>query len=136
MDTEMDLAAFLQLDVDKSSVRDVAKKIHISKTTLQKILRRELKTMPQVPTLEKIADYTGLGLSVIVAMTGATMNDREKYDQLARELEAHPWIVERFDELVTMSKEEFQETMDYFAYRREKRKNQTPPPQDDDQSTP
>jgi transcriptional regulator with XRE-family HTH domain len=136
MDTEMDLAAFLQLDVDKSSVREVAGKIRISKTTLQKILRRQLKTMPQVPTLEKIADYTGMSLPVIVAMTGATMNDRGKYDQLARELEAHPWITERFDELVTMSKEEFQETMDYFAYRREKRKNQTPPPQDGDQSTP
>lgn len=137
MEIEMDLADYLQPKVDKTSLRKVAAEIGISKSTVDNIIKRKLKSMPELQTLERIAVYSGFSLSVVVAMTGATMGDGSRFVRLAHELEAHPWITERFDELVSMSKEEFNETMDYFGYRREKRNNPPPPPpQDDDQPNP
>lgn len=137
MEIEMDLADYLQPRVAQTSLRKVAVAIGISKTTVENIVKRKLKTMPELQTLERIADYSGFSLPVVVAMAGATMGDGSQYARLARELEAHPWITERFDELTAMSKEEFQETMDYFAYRREKKNTpHPPPPQDGDLSNP
>jgi len=116
----MDLADYLQAEVGRTSIRKVAKATGVSKTTIDNIVNRRLKTMPDVATLEKIARAYGMTLPVVVEMAGAALGDGERARRLARELEAHPWIAERFDELTSMTREEFTETMDYLAFRRER----------------
>ena len=57
----MDLAEYLQAEVDRErSIRKVAKKIGIAKTTLDNIIKRRIKRMPELETLEKIASAYGL----------------------------------------------------------------------------
>jgi plasmid maintenance system antidote protein VapI len=123
---QMDLADFIQAELDKpkSSVRKVAKWLHIAPTTVQKIAKRQIRTMPEVDTLQRIADNSGLSLPVIVEMAGAMMGDTEKYTLVARELEKSPWIANRFDELVSLNEQEFNYWMDMVKWRR---KNGLPP---------
>jgi len=133
----MDLAEYLQVEVDKErSIRKVAKRIGISKTTLENIIKRRLKTLPELPTLQKIADcYEDLTLPTVVVMVGAMLGDTEKYAQIAREMELYPWIVEEWTRLTSMTKEQFREAVDYMEYR--KRQLGGPPlPSGDDQSNP
>lgn len=119
--TQMDLSEFMQAEIDKpkSSVRKVAKRLHISPTTVQKIAKRQIQTMPEVDTLQKIADNSGLTLPAVVEMAGAMMGDTEKYAKIARSLERSPWIARRFDELVSLDEKEFNYWMDMVAWRRD-----------------
>lgn len=114
----MDLADYLQIEVDKTSVRAVAKHIDIAKTTVQNIVKRNLKTMPDMPTLQKIADAYGITVPTVVEMAGAMLGDTEKYTQIARELELHPWIAEEWTRLSSMTKDEFKEAVDYMEWRK------------------
>lgn len=132
---QMDLAEFMQAELDKpkSSVRKVAKRLHISPTTVQKIAKRQIQTMPEVDTLQRIADHSGLTLSTVVEMAGAMMGDVERYTRLAREIELHPWVVEEWPRLTRMTKAEFKEAIDYIEWRK---RNPAPPPPNGDQSNP
>jgi transcriptional regulator with XRE-family HTH domain len=125
-----DLADYLQAEVDKvRSIRKVAKHIGISKTALENITKRKLKTRPQLLTLEKIADaYEDLTLPGVVEMAGAMMGDTERYKIIARKMEVHPWIAERFDDLTSVTQEQFNDWMDQVAWRRHR--DQSPPDQD------
>ncbi len=131
----LDLADYLQAEVDKTSIRKVAAHIDISKTTVQNIIKRKLKSMPDVTTLEKIASAYGITLTVVVEMAGAMLGDTEKYTQIARELEVHPWIAEEWRRLTSMTKERFREAMDYVEWRERHPVGPALPP-NDDQSNP
>lgn len=133
VNSQMDLADFMQgeLDKPKSSIRKVAKWLHIAPTTVAKIAKRQIQTMPEVDTLQRIADNSGMSLALVVEMAGAMMGDTEKYAQIARELEAHPWIVEEWKYLTSITREQFKEAVDYIEWRR-----RHPHPSDDDQSNP
>ena len=71
----MDLADYLQAEVGRTSIRKVAKATGVSKTTIDNIVNRRLKTMPDVATLEKIARAYGMTLPVVVEMAGAALGD-------------------------------------------------------------
>ena len=123
--TMKDLAKLLQDEIDSTSIRRVAKRIGIAKTTASNIAKRKLKSMPEVATLEKIAIAYGLTLPAVVEMAGAMLGDGDKFARLARELEQSPWIRKRFDELVGLSEDEFNYALDLIAFRRQR--GETPP---------
>jgi transcriptional regulator with XRE-family HTH domain len=116
----MDLAEFLQAEIDKPgmSVRKVAAQLGISASAVQKISNRKIRTMPELDTLQRIADNSGLTLPAVVEMAGAMLGDTEKYTQVARELELHPWIAEEWPRIKSMTKEEFKEAVDYIEWRK------------------
>lgn len=134
----MDLADFIQAELDKpkGSVRKVAAWLHISASTVQKIAKRQIQTMPELDTLERIALYGGMSLGTVVELAGAMMGDTEKYTRVARELELHPWIVEEWDRITAMTKEQFKEAVDYVNWRKEQLSQLPPPPVNGDQSNP
>ena len=114
----MDLADYLQAEVDKASIRRVAKHIGVSKTTVENICKRKIETMPKVKTLEKIAAAYGLTLPVVIEMAGAMLGDGDKFIDAAHELEQSPWIERRLTELTSLSEAEFNYWMDWIAWRR------------------
>lgn len=118
MSRQMDLADFLQNEVDHSSIRKVAKRIGIAPTTVTSIAKRKRQRMPDVDTLRAIADAYGFTLPVVVEMAGAALGDTERYTKFARELELHPWLTEKWDELTRMTQDEFREAMDYLEWRK------------------
>ncbi len=121
----IDLAEYLQVEADKDrSLRKTAARLHISKTTLEKLIKRKLKTKPHVQTLENIAESTGLTLSAVAEMAGAMMADTDPFARLGRDLELRPWIKKRLPELLSLSEREFNYWMDWVAWRR----RQGPPP--------
>lgn len=134
----MDLADYLQAEVEKTSIRKVAKLTGVSKTTIDNIRNRRIKTLPELQTLEKIATAYSLTLPAVVEMAGAVLGDGEKYSRIARELELHPWIVEEWDTLIAMTKEQFKEAADFIAFRKQQELSAPalPPPSHDDQSNP
>jgi transcriptional regulator with XRE-family HTH domain len=113
-----DLAAYLQDEVDKASIRRVATHIGIAKTTVDHIIKRKIKTLPELPTLEKIATAYGLTLPTVIRMAGAMFDDNDKFMRLAHELELSPWIRQRMGELLSLSEDEFNYAMDLTAFRR------------------
>lgn len=120
----VDLAAYLQDEVDKErSARKVANRIGISHSALVKIVKRNIKTMPDLKTLELIASAYGLTLPAVIEMAGAILGDGDRYARLARELERLPWIAERFDDLMSLSEDEFTYFLDFVVWKR----RQAPP---------
>lgn len=113
-----DLADYLQDEVEKTSIRKVAARIGIAKTTVTNIAHRKLKSMPEVATLEKIATAYDLTLPAVVEMAGAMIGDSDRSTRLARELEQSPWVIKRIDELMHLTEEEFNYAMDLIAFRR------------------
>ena len=132
----MDLADYLQAEVDKASIRRVAKHIGISKTTVENIVKRRLKTMPDLSTLEKIASAYDMGTPAVVEMAGMLFSDPDVYLALARELERKPWIAEAWPRLVSLTPAELKESLDYIEWRRRHPGGAPPPPHNDDQSRP
>lgn len=128
---QMDLAEFMQAEIDKpkSSVRKVAKRLHIAPTTVQKIAKRQIQTMPEIDTLQRIADNSGLTLPAVVEMAGAMLGDTEKYTKIARAIEQAPWIAKRFDELILLKESEFNYWLDMVKWRRDHPENGSTPPQ-------
>lgn len=114
-----DLADYLAPDVERESIRKVAARIGIAKTTLENIIKRRLKKMPKVETLKKIADAYGLTLPAVVEMAGMTLGDGDRYARVAREMEQLPWIRKRLDELTRLSEQEFNYWLDWVAYHRD-----------------
>lgn len=115
-----DLAEYLQDEIGSTSIRRVAKRIGIAKTTVTNIAKRKLKSIPEVETLEKIATAYELTLPAVVQMAGAMLGDGDKFARLARELEQSPWIRKRFGELVGLSEDEFNYALDLIAFRRDR----------------
>ncbi len=134
----IDLSDFLKAAYDKPkmSYRKLAEYIGISKTTVEKIVKRRLKKMPELETLEKIAKAYDLTTPAVVEMAGAMMGDTEKYTQIARELATRPWIAEEWKFLTSLTKEEFAEAKDYMGWRKRHPSDRPPPLPNDDQSSP
>lgn len=124
-----DLAEYLQEEVQKTSIRKVAARIGISKTTVANIAGRKLKNMPEVETLEKIAAAYELTLPAVAEMAGAMSGDGEKAARIARELERSPWIINRLDELLRMSEKDFNYFLDWVKWRKKNPPpDESPPP--------
>lgn len=128
-----DLAEFLARELEGSSYRDLEAKTGVSRGSLENLITRQNKKLPELETLEKLAKAYGFPLWRVIEMAGPALGDEERYSRLARELQISPWLVERFDVLISVSKEEFDELMDYLAFRRRQR-GLLPP--DADQSNP
>lgn len=136
MGTAMDLAEFLKNEHAKvRSYRKMALHIGIAKTTVENIAKGRIRTMPEVETLQHIADAYGMTLPTVVGMAGAMLGDNSRYQVLARQMEAHPWLSERFDELTKLTEAEFQEAMDYLEWRK-RHPASNPHLPDSDQSNP
>lgn len=128
-----DLADFLARELENSSYRDLEAKTGVSRGSLENLIARQNKKLPELETLDKIAKSYQMPLWHVIEMAGASLGDEERYSRLARELQVSPWLVEHFDDLARISRDEFTELMDYLAFRRRQRGT---PPQDADQSTP
>ncbi len=101
----LDLADYLHAEVKQTSLRDVASKTGVSKSAIDNIIKRQIRRLPKIETLQRLADYYKLSLPTIVEMAGAVMGGDDRYLRLARELETKPWIADRFDELARLSRE-------------------------------
>lgn len=125
----MDLAEYLQDEVDKErSIRKTAKRLGISKTTLENIIKRRTKTRLKVSTLENIAAGTGLTLVAVAEMAGVIIGDGKKHARVARELERKPWIAKRLNELLSLNEGEFNYWMDWIVWYRKKGSPPDPSP--------
>lgn len=133
----IDLSDFLKTEYDKPkmSYRKLAEYIGISKTTVEKIIKRRLKKMPELETLEKIGTAYELTTPAVVEMAGAMMGDTDKYTQIARELAIHPWLAEEWKFLTSLTKEQFAEAKDYMGWRKRHPSDRLPLP-NGDQSSP
>jgi transcriptional regulator with XRE-family HTH domain len=69
----MDLAEYLQAEVDRTSIRKVAKRIGVSKSAVEHITKRDLQGLPELETLIAIAKAYDLDLLEVERMAGVTI---------------------------------------------------------------
>jgi transcriptional regulator with XRE-family HTH domain len=70
----MDLAEYLQAEVDRTSIRKVAKKAGLaSKGPIERIINHQNEGFPEIETLVGIAKGFGLELLEVMRMAGATI---------------------------------------------------------------
>jgi transcriptional regulator with XRE-family HTH domain len=84
----MDLADFLQVEVDRTSLRDVAGKIKISKTTVDNIAKRRNKDLPELETLQKIAAAYNKDLWEVIEMANVDLGLPKTLEEEAKRLTA------------------------------------------------
>lgn len=93
----------------------------IRRSTLSNIMTNE-NTIPRPDTVKKLAAAMGVEGVVLTALLGypvqAEHDPDGKYILLARQLEAFPWLVRRFDDFLKLSEARFLEAMDYLDHRR------------------
>lgn len=71
---KMDLADFLAQEVDRTSYRAVEAKTGISRGSLDNLIRRENKKLPEIETLKKVSKGYGLPLWKVVEMAGVELD--------------------------------------------------------------
>lgn len=83
----MDLADFLQAEINRTSLRDVAAHTKVAKTTIDSITKRRLKALPEIGTLARIAEAYRKPLWEVMQMAGVDLglpqSDDERYRRLA-----------------------------------------------------
>lgn len=82
----MDLADFLQAEVDRSSLRDVAGKIGISKTAVDNLAKRKNKELPELVTLQKIAAAYNKDLWEVIEMMPVDLGLPKTLEEEAKQL--------------------------------------------------
>lgn len=82
----MDLAEFLAAEVDKTSYRIVECKTGISRGSLENLIKRQNKRLPEIETLQKIAENYNLYLWQVVEMAGVSLNLPQSDDERTRRL--------------------------------------------------
>lgn len=82
----LDLAAYLQAEVNKTSVRKVAKRIGISKGAIEGIIGRKLDGFPEIETLLAIAKAYDLELLEVERMAGITIPEPHTPEETALRL--------------------------------------------------
>lgn len=83
-----DLADFLARELDHSSYRALEAKTKVSRGALENIIQRENKKLPELETLNKIADAYGLALWQVIEMTGIDLGLPKSPSDLAQRLTA------------------------------------------------
>lgn len=84
----MDLASFLAEQVKQSSLRQVAEKTGISKSTVDHIIRRVNRNLPELETLNRIADAYDIALWRVIEMAGVDLGLPSGTTDLANRLVA------------------------------------------------
>src|SRR5690242_1702007 len=69
----MDLSEYLQAEVDRTSIRKVAKRIGVSKSDIEHIVNRDRQGLPELETLIAIAKTYDLDLLEVERMAEATI---------------------------------------------------------------
>jgi transcriptional regulator with XRE-family HTH domain len=82
----MNLVQLLSEELERSSLRDLEAKTGISHTALLRIVRGQLKSLPEIETLDKIAKAFSLPLWRIIEMAGADLGLEEDVYGLSRRL--------------------------------------------------
>lgn len=96
----------------------------IRPSTLSHLMNKK-EPLPKPATVKKLAGAMGIDASVLTMLLGypieSTTNPDGRLIELARRLAAFPWLTERIDDLMRLSGDEFQELMDYLAFRQRNR---------------
>lgn len=107
MAVAMDLAEFLQAEVDQTSLRAVAAKTRVSKTAIENIIKRQTTEQHKIGTLERIALAYGKELYEVMQMAGVKLglpqNDSERSRRLAALVARKPALerlIERLSEKI------------------------------------
>jgi transcriptional regulator with XRE-family HTH domain len=82
----MNLVQLLSEELERSSLRDLEAKTGISHTALLRIVRGQLKSLPEIETLDKIAKAFSLPLWRILEMAGADLGLDHSLDNYTRRL--------------------------------------------------
>ncbi len=98
----------------------LASKAKIRTSTLSYLMNKE-DALPRPETVKKLAlamDIEGVILTELLGYPVTASDDLDgKYVELARQLEAFPWLVERLNDLLHLEESEFVEMMDYLRFR-------------------
>lgn len=77
---------------------------------------------PKARTLRALAHALGVDPPILTSLIGYPVEPHtlpeERFMQAARQMEAVPWIAARIEDLLRLSKEEFEEVMRQSAFRR------------------
>jgi transcriptional regulator with XRE-family HTH domain len=65
-----ELARYLQAEVDRTSLRDVAAKTDVSKTAIDNIIKGNMTELPKLETLDKFAAAYKMPLWKVIEMAG------------------------------------------------------------------
>lgn len=121
----MNIAHFIDAEMARQGIdaAELARRSGLDPSVISKILTKKGNpTLPKPATIRALAKGFGIDGGFLTAILGypieVTQQTAENYAQLARELTAFPWLVERWPELVALSPAEFSEAMDYVAFRR------------------
>lgn len=82
-----DLAEFLQSEVNRTSLRKVAGKTGVAKTTIENIVKGNLQGLPEIETLQAIATAYGMDLWLVAHMAGIDLGLPQTPTEAAQRLE-------------------------------------------------
>lgn len=85
-DTEMNLQELLSQELERSSLRELEAKTGVSHAALQRIVKGQLKSLPDFDTLNKIAKALSFPLWRILEMAGADLELEHGLDVYTRRL--------------------------------------------------
>lgn len=98
----------------QNELADVAE---IRRSTLSNIMNSE-RTIPRPTTIKKLAGAMNVEGVLLTALLGyptrASGDPDGKYVEIARQLEAFPWLITRLDDLLHLDESEFREAMEHF----------------------
>lgn len=126
----MNIARFIEAELARQGIdaAELARRSELHPSVISKILTKKgAPTLPKPATIRALARGFGIDGGFLTAILGypieVTHQTAENYAQLAQEITASPWLLERWPELVALSPEEFSEAMDYVAFRRHQRES-------------
>lgn len=99
---------------------ELADRVGIRRSTMSSIMTGKTK-LPHPATIKKLAAVMGVDGVVLTAILGyptqASGEPDARFVEMARRLEAFPWLVRRFDDFLKLSEARFYEAMDYLDHR-------------------
>lgn len=84
----MDLADFLASKLAASNYRDLERETGVSRGSLEAIIKREMKNLPEINTLGKIARAYGLPLWEVMRLAGVDLELPKDATELSQRLAA------------------------------------------------
>lgn len=94
----------------------------ISESALSNLLNKP-RVLPKPETIEALASALGDDPGLLTALAGYPVDPDSdpdgRYREIGRRISASPWLEERIDDLLRLSKEEFAELMRYLDFRRD-----------------
>lgn len=96
----------------------------ISRSALSNIMTSD--AIPRPATIIKLARAMGIDGVLLTSLLGYPVQPSgepdAQYVQLARQLAAFPWLVQRANDFLHLPESEFREAMDYLDHRRRRRR--------------